>query len=252
MSILKPCRLCLEPRVLRASHFVPASFYPKNKRLEMATRESAQVDSIEVVDRVLCENCERRFNRFGENDALRWLAPKAKSGSSPLWKAIRAASPAFSDADCAMYFASALGLPVGAFAYLVLSLVWRSAAHSWTLPDGKRTVPLDLGDYYEPLREYLSGQRGFPEHTYLTMALCTDRYTQRYWLPPSRSEDLPGLIVVPLFGALFRVWFGRVIPRPIESQVFFPSDANRVFVTHCWDVLGPSLSELFDGEDAPT
>lgn len=227
------------------SHFMPAGLYPRNKKLQIATRAGAELDPEQIVDRLLCGDCEQRFNRHGEDEVLRWLGPKAKRGKSPLWTALQTATPVFREPDFAMYFASAFGISVDKFVYFVLSLVWRAAAHAWPLPDGTRTTRLELGEYYEPVRLYLLGDDGFPEHTYLTMALCTDEKPQDYWMPPQLSEDLPRLVLVPLFGALFRVWFGRVIPKPIEVQLFYPDSANPIFTTHCWDLLGDSFQRLF-------
>lgn len=153
---------------------MPAGLYPKNKKLQIATRSQTKLGPAQVVDRLLCGECEQRLNRNGEDEVLRWLAPKAKKGKSPLWEALQGATPVFRNSDLAMYFASAFGISVERFAYFVLSLVWRAAAHEWPLPDGTRSARLDLGEYSEPVRRYLLGDAGFPEHTYMTMALCTD------------------------------------------------------------------------------
>ena len=95
----------------------------------------------------------------------------------------------------------------------MLSLVWRAAAHDWRHSHVARLVRMHLGEYYEPVRRYLFGHSGLPGHTYLTTALCTDEKPRHYWMSPQRSEELPGLIVMRLFGAVFRVWFGRLIPK---------------------------------------
>ena len=239
------CRLCEQQRDLRISHFMPAGLYPKNKKLQIATRTTTALDPEQIVDRLLCLDCERRLNANGEDEVLRWLAPKAKKGKSPLWGALQTATPVFKEPEFAMYFASSIGLSAAKFAYFALSLIWRAAAHDWLMPDGRRFTRLNLGDYYDPVRRYLLDQAGFPEDTYLTMAICTDEKTPEYWMPPQISEELPGLIVAPVLGVLFRVWFGRVIPKPIEAQLFYPGGANQIFTTHCWDVLGPGFEKMF-------
>jgi hypothetical protein len=113
------------------------------------------------------------------------------------------------------------------------------------LPDGTRSTRLDIGEWYEPARKYLLGESSFPADTYVTMGLCTDEKPQDYWLLPTVSEEIQGLTVVPVYGALFRVWFGRVMPGPIARQLFYPSDDHPIFTTHCWDVLQTSLETLF-------
>jgi hypothetical protein len=78
---------------------MPAGLYPKNKKLQVATRREAKLDPAQVVDRLLCGECEQRFNRNGEDEVLRWLAQKAKKGKSPLWEALQTATPVFRDSD---------------------------------------------------------------------------------------------------------------------------------------------------------
>src|ERR1043166_8918863 len=112
MTVLPLCRLCLQARKLHVSHFMPAALYPKNKKLQMATGTETKLDPAQVVDRLLCGDCEQRFNRNGEDEVLRWLAPKARKGRSPLWEALQTAIPVFRDSDFAMYFASAFGISV--------------------------------------------------------------------------------------------------------------------------------------------
>jgi hypothetical protein len=228
---------------------MPAALYPRNKKMRLARRQRVTGAREEIADPLLCIKCEGLFNRQGESEALRWLAPKAKKVRPPLWQALDRTTPAVEGPDFKMYFASSLGLSAERIAYFVLSLVWRAAAHEWPLFGGTTSRRLELGEWYEPIRTYLLGETGFPPHTYLTMAVCTDQRSQEYWMPPQLSDELPPMIVVPILGALFRVWPGRVIPRPLERQIFYPGDANVVFTTHCWDVLGGTFESLLGEHD---
>lgn len=63
---------------------MPADLSPKNKKLQMATRGEAKLDPAQVVDRLLCGDCEQRVNRNGEDEVLRWLPSKAKKRKSPV------------------------------------------------------------------------------------------------------------------------------------------------------------------------
>ena len=54
-----------------------------------------------------------------------------------------------------------------------------------------------------------------------------------------------GLIVAPVNGLLFRVWFGQVVPGPLHRTAFYPSADYPVFSTHCWDVVGDVFGHLF-------
>jgi hypothetical protein len=246
MTTLGLCALCHEQRELRHSHFMPAALYPKNKKkkvLATPTRTFSTFD--EITAQLFCEECEQRFNRNGENEVLRWLAPKAKKGTSPFLQALRQATPVWSDADLVCHWGSSLGISPEKFAYFGLSLVWRASVFAWPLPDGNTTRQLDLGEFSEPIRMFLLGKSPFPNHTFIMLTVCTDERSQEYWMPPGPSGELDGLVVAPIIGALFRFWFGRVLPSPIERTVFFPANGNPIFSTHCWDFLSVVMNRLF-------
>jgi hypothetical protein len=71
----------------------------QNKKKIFATRTKAVRDPDRVKARLLCGECEQRFNRNGEDEVLRWTAPKAKAGTSPLAAALRARTPMFTEPD---------------------------------------------------------------------------------------------------------------------------------------------------------
>jgi hypothetical protein len=223
---LSECRLCLKHRELRRSHFVPAALYPKNKKKVFATLAQTFEDANHVTDVLLCGGCEHRFNQNGEDEVLRWMAPKAKAGTSPLVAALREGTPVFAESDMTCYWGSSLGITPERYAYFALRLVWR-ASYSWPLPDGTRTTPLDLAEYAEPIRLYLLGEAPFPNHTYVALTACTDEKSRQIWAPPQRSVDFEPMIVFPIYGLVFRVWLGRVLPNPIHKTVFFPQTAIR-------------------------
>lgn len=243
------CALCLQPRELRISHFMPAALYPKNKKWFFAVPGQQFVGPEQIAAPLLCDECETLFNRNGENEALRWLAPKAKQGASPLYIAIRDGIPAWTEHDYACYWGTSIGLAPERFAYFGLNILWRAAAAEWPMPNGRRSTRLELGDFYEPVRLYLHGDAPFPKHVHVMVTVCSDEKSQQLWAPPQRSTEFDGLFVAPIIGALFRFWLGRVLPPPIHRTVFFPADGNPIFVTHCWDdTLRMTFSHLFDTE----
>lgn len=226
---------------------MPAALYPKNKKKLFATTKQKVLDPEHIVAPLLCDECEGRFNRNGEDDVLRWLAPKAKQGTSPLYTALRSGTPAWSDDDLTCYWGTSVGLLPERFGYFGLSLVWRAAACEWPLPDGGRTPRLDLGEFAEPIRLFLLGRAPFPQNVYMMLTVCSDERSQQIWSPPQRSPEFDALIVAPVLGTLFRFWLGRVLPPPIERTIFFPANGNPVFITNCWDgVLSNSYSHLFE------
>jgi hypothetical protein len=57
----------------------------------------------QVMAPLLCHECEQRFNRNGETEVLRWIAPKAKKGASPLASALRDGTPIWNNSELACY-----------------------------------------------------------------------------------------------------------------------------------------------------
>lgn len=176
--------------------------------------------------------------------------PEAKNGASPLLAALREKAPVWRhpEEDMARYSASSLGISPEKFAYFALSLVWRAAACKWPLPDGSRTTPLDLEEFFEPMRTFLVGESAFPSQTFIMLTVCTDEKSREYWSPPQRSVEAPSMVVVPINGLLFRVWLGNLpTDHRLQKMVFFPvATDDCVFTTHCWnDVLSVVFSRLF-------
>lgn len=231
---------------------MPAALYPKNKKKFFAVPGRQISNPEHIAASLLCLECEQRFNRNGEDEVLRWLAPKAKKGGSPLYVSLKSETPAWSDDDVACYWGTSLGVLPEKFAYFGLSLAWRASACEWPLPHGGHTTRLDLGEFSEPVRRYLADETPFPSHVYVTVTVCSDEKSQQLWAPPQRSLEHPGLVVAPIIGMLFRFWFGRVLPSPIHRTVFFPADGNPIFLTHCWDdALSITFSHLFERTDSP-
>ena len=250
MSTPPPCRLCGRQEPLRVSHFMPAALYPKNKQKVFATKSGYFHEPVHIAQPMLCGECDARFNQNGEDEVLRWLGPKTKTGQSPLDRALEA-TPARSLGDGFQIYAAAdLKLKPESFAYFALSLIWRSE-QAWPLPDDSSTAPIGLGEFEPPIRAYLLGEAPFPEHAGVAVTCCTDPKSRQIWAPPEMSVEVPGLIVMPIMGLLLRVWLGRVIPAPIHRTLFFPSTSYPIFKTECWDVLGPTFSHLFDLSGPP-
>lgn len=226
---------------------MPAALYPRNRGFEFGRSGKTIVGPDEIVARVLCSDCEQRLNRNGEDYALRWLAPKAKAGRSPLQQAIKDTPALFVDQPPSgtCHFASQLGIDPEKIAYFVLSLVWRAAAHRWPMPEETFSTQLDLGEHYEPLRRYLLGQAPYPEHAHVMLTMCTDVRSQKHWMFPAMSLEINGLIVVPVMGMAFRIWFGRIIPPQFEHVIFYPSAGHPIFSRDCWDTFGKIFEPIF-------
>src|SRR6266849_165054 len=77
------CKLCLQNRELRKSHFMPAALWAgardrslKNPNPVVMTATVSKTSSNQLWTRLLCSACEDRFNRNGERYVLSWLRPR--------------------------------------------------------------------------------------------------------------------------------------------------------------------------------
>ena len=69
------CKLCLQDKPLCDSHLAPAGLYKYCNAVGLGpvrmTAEEIAVANEEITTYLLCEDCEQRLNRDGEN----WLLP---------------------------------------------------------------------------------------------------------------------------------------------------------------------------------
>ena len=69
---------------------MPAALYAADMNIVWSTQQASGVTPREVRGRLLCDDCEGRFNRYGESEVLRWIAPKKTDERLPVlacWRA---------------------------------------------------------------------------------------------------------------------------------------------------------------------
>ena len=181
MPVIQPCgtcSLCRQDKLPRASHFIPAALYPKNKKIAMATLSGVTPAPKEIMDYLLCGDCEERFNRNGESEVLRLLAPKAKNEVFPLRERVRNAPVVVTVEGMTGHDSRAIEIDAERLAYFALSVIWRGAVHSWTLPDGSKCRRCRLGRHEEPIRQFLIGQTPFPQDAAVLVSVCEDAFSR--------------------------------------------------------------------------
>jgi hypothetical protein len=220
MPIAGICRLCLKERDLCESHVIPKALYPtKNQKSATITRETATPGrSPHVKEHLLCRDCETKFTRNGESDVLKWLAPKVKN--FPLADRLNVALPRERFPDVSRFAAYDLGLDAKKFAYFAVSVIWRAAVHAWTLPDGTKTSPLDLGSHEDIIRTYLLGETDFPHDVMAVIVLvCSDPEARQLWIIPCQDEEANCQNYRFIArGVLFRVMVGPNIPQFFRDE----------------------------------
>jgi hypothetical protein len=183
------CKLCLKEKQLCESHLIPSALYaPGKKGMRYATQTQSGENPVQMKAYVLCWDCEQRFNRLGESEVLRWLAPKARK-QFPLHDRLRVALPCGEIRRYSVYRGEDVGLDTEKFAYFTLSVFWRRTAHAWLNLDGSPMPPWNLGVFGEQMRTFLVGDAPFPPDTCVQVLVCTDSYSREFWTGP--STDVP-------------------------------------------------------------
>jgi len=208
------CRLCLETKLLRKSHFIPAALYPKHRKPNYATRScSGPLDSKakHIRAHLLCADCEQRFEQGGESEVLHWVNPK---GTFRLHERLSIAlprdyNPFDLDQSINRYSGADIGVDTDKFAYFAISIVWRGAVHDWIMPDGTMRPHDALGGFVEPMRLYLLGQTSLPSDTSVIVIACSDDESRKVWNTPQVHVEADCLNFRFLtFGIMFRVMMG--------------------------------------------
>ena len=127
---------------------------------------------------LLCSNCEQRFNRLGESEVLRWLAPKARK-QFPLHDRLRVGLPCGEIPPYSIYKGADVGLDTEKFTYFTLSVAWRRSIHEWMNFGGTPLPPWNLGTFGEQMRTFLVGDAEFPTDTAVMIIVCSDQYSRQ-------------------------------------------------------------------------
>jgi hypothetical protein len=104
-----------------------------------------------------CHDCEQLLNKNGEKWVLANI-PDDQGKPFPLQDALISESPVLIGDGINLYS----GRKIRAFdmqqiIYFGMSIFWRGAAREWKSSLGRVASPVDLGEYYDPIRRFLLG-----------------------------------------------------------------------------------------------
>ncbi|HZO80975.1 MAG TPA: hypothetical protein VFB33_04710 [Candidatus Binataceae bacterium] len=238
---------------MRKSHFLPAALWLgvrdpglKNPNPVVMTRTISKTSSSQLVNRLLCSDCEDRFNKNGERYVLSWLSPKkAAQGSFPLLERLGLALPVRSSPMLNAYEADRAGIDTAKFGYFALSVLWRAAVQRWRMPDGTLTQKIELGELEKPLRRYLISDEDLPCEFVLILTVCSDRESRQTIYPPAARRDatFPAYGML-LLGVHFNIIIGRDLPRDLRDLCCMRSQQRPIFLRDCYDDTFRGFSTL--------
>jgi hypothetical protein len=169
------CGLCHKSKNLKDSHFMPKSIYRSiskgfpeigdNIVLISGHEKTAAYNSKQAKKHLLCEECENKFSRNGENIVIPLMA---KPNGFKLARAIKK----FKLLSCAnneiWYFPPNDDL-AKAFMYFAISIAWRLSSADWGNFGIPETKGIIRGEYIKIFSDFLMGKTDTPNDTYLAV-----------------------------------------------------------------------------------
>jgi hypothetical protein len=172
-KVIGICNLCRKRRQLCRSHYLGRAFH----KLAMTGGRPGIVMTPKVTlatprqlwAHLLCTQCERRLNKFGETSVLRWLD---NGNTFPLLDRMQVSIPVKREKGVVTFSGSAIGVDTAPFAYFALALLFKGSIHRWPTVEGQ-TTSVELGQFQGLIRKFLLGGP-FPDNVYVVVAVCED------------------------------------------------------------------------------
>ena len=226
------CKLCRkENKELRNSHLLAKGLYPEETVI--MTPEIALVSDKQIAAPLLCDDCEQRFNKYGEC----WMLRQVNSEKGfPLLERLKLAIPVITSGlyQYQAFSCTQTGIDSDRLAYFVLSVLWRASVKRWTLLG--QVTNVTLAAHEEPVRQYLLGKTGFPADTVVHVTVCTDFASQGSVYVPCRVPETPYTTYALLTqGIYFRVLMGEELPLDVRQLCCVTGIRKLIFVANLED-----------------
>jgi hypothetical protein len=233
------CGLCRQHnKDLIRSHFVPAAIYrflrapAADPNPIVVKKEISLGTSQQIVDYLLCADCERRFQAQGEDWVLRhcWQAPDNFRLHSML---AGSAAGVLTSPQMKLFAADRIPcIDCSALIYFAASVFWRASAHQWHF--GRHRVKRSpLGPKYEEeFRQFLVGTRAFPTKTTLWVSVLESPNSiiaAATLFPWAERKDGYHLHKFVIPGMGFDLFVGNQVPEQMR-QMSITANPNRIII----------------------
>jgi hypothetical protein len=177
-----------------------------------------------------CSACEDRLNKNGEKWVLANI-PNDYGSGFPLQDALIPEIPTVIAGDINVYAGRTISkFDVDRLIYFGMSIFWRGAAREWKSSTGAVAPPVDLRGYFEPIRQFLLGER-FPDDVFIVALVhnlkppgnavipvesATGRYGDFYWFYVN--------------GLAFALYLGKQTPREVINLCAHHNSCGPVVV----------------------
>jgi hypothetical protein len=158
---------------LRDSHYIPRRAYSMNLAKSLpnpnpvvVSHGKAKQVSDQLRGHTFCGDCEQMLSQNGEKWVLANI-PVDQGEPFPLQDAIIPENPAFINENVNVYEGRKIkAFDMDQLIYFAMSIFWRGAARQWKSSLGGIAPLVDLGNEFEPIRQYLLGG-SFPDNVAL-------------------------------------------------------------------------------------
>jgi hypothetical protein len=236
-KIFGPCKLCLEHKELRDSHYIPKRAYsmsmakslPNPNPVVLSQGQVKQV-SDQLRGHTFCGDCEQMLSDKGEKWVLANI-PDDQGEPFPLQEALIPEEPVFTGDEINLYAGRSLpAFNMEKLIYFGMSIFWRAAARRWTSSLGGTAPPVELGEYYEPIRQYLLGAP-FPEDVVIFVLIYNRKPAMNSATTVLAAKDGMGsLYWFYLHGLGFKLYLGKDVPNDIRRLCAYRSAEGFVMV----------------------
>jgi hypothetical protein len=231
------CKLCLKEAELQDSHYIPRRAYSTNmaKSLKnpnpvvMSSGKLKQV-SDQLRGRTFCSACEQLLSKKGEKWVLANI-PDDQGKPFPLQDALIPEAPACIGDKINLYAGSKIkAFDMPQLLYFGVSMFWRAAAREWKSSLGDVAPPVDLGEYYEPIRQFLLGGP-FPDDVVIFVYVDNLKPTGNAATTVlSAKNKVAEYLWFYLNGLGFALYLGKEIPKQIRQLCAYRSSEGFVIV----------------------
>ncbi len=226
------CKLCLEVRPICDSHLAPAGLYKYCKAAELGpvrmTAEEIAVANDEVTAYLLCQECEQRLNRDGEN----WLLPKLATMEQkfPFYDILTRVPPDTFQGNVSAY-ACSRNPDIGfrKLTNFAVGMFWKASVHSWR--NNKGGPMIQLGKYGEEFRRFLVGKGKFPKHAALVVGVSPpEKAVIGFMMPHFRGVSTCHQFVFYVPGIVFVLQVGNQISDFERQLCFYSAPLHPIIV----------------------
>lgn len=232
------CRLCNKSAELKKSHLLAKSFYkiiarsfePHDSASIWASRKdkSLHYTNSQIVKKLLCKECEDRFNKCGEEYVISLCLKNPQRFK--IKRKLDTSTPSIHKQGVSYFSPSDIPeLDSQKLLYFAASIVWRVVATNWSNEDISKmhgSLPQELE---KSLQDFLLNKTDFPEDIYITV--CVDSDHDPLPILSFPTGDFKNRKHMSFFipGIKFNIFYGQEVDKSL-SETMNDLNINTIYM----------------------